>query len=250
MRIQFIRHATHILIFHNKKILVDPMLNPRGSLPAIENVPNTNNNPLIDLPMPIESIINCDAILVTHTHSDHFNNITAQLLPKQIPIFCQPEDEAIIKEFGFIHVNPVKDFLEWEDIKINRTQGKHGHGAIALKMAPVSGYIISAPNEPRTYLMGDTVWCSYTKNAIKKFLPEILISYCGEARFSKGKPITMNAQDILSVCKEVPGGKVVAVHMEAWNHCRLTRKTLREFTISHEIARQVLIPADGDIIDF
>lgn len=33
MKIQLIRHATLILQLNSKKILVDPMLNPMGSLP-------------------------------------------------------------------------------------------------------------------------------------------------------------------------------------------------------------------------
>ena len=40
MKIQLIRHATHILYINNKKILIDPMLSPKGAMPAIEDVPN------------------------------------------------------------------------------------------------------------------------------------------------------------------------------------------------------------------
>ncbi len=250
MKIQFIRHATSILYLNNKKILVDPVLSPNGTITAIENVPNKNNNPLVDLPLPIDSIVNCDAVFVTHTHRDHFDDMAAELLPKNMPIFCQPEAEAKIKAFGFINVISIKGFFEWEGIKINRTKGIHGHGIIAIKMGPVSGFIITAPNEPRIYLMGDTVWCSHTEKALTKFMPEIVISYCGEAKFSCGKAITMNAEDILSICQKSPTAKVVAVHMEAWNHCRLSRKDLRDFTRNHNIDKQVYIPSNGEFLNF
>jgi len=250
MKIQFIRHATLILHFNNKKILVDPVLSQKGTISAIENVPNKNNNPLVDLQIPIESIVNCDAVFVTHMHRDHFDDMAIAKLSKNITIFCQPEDESKIKEYGFVNVISIKNSLEWEGIIINRTKGKHGHGIIAKKMAPVSGFIISALNEPNVYLMGDTVWYSYINHVLKKHVPDVVICNCGEATFSLGKAITMNSQDILSICNKLPSAKVVAVHMEAWNHCKLSRKALHDFTISNNIEKQVFIPEDGDLIIF
>ncbi len=250
MNIQLIRHATLIISFKNKKILVDPLLSPKGSITAIENVPNKENNPLVDLPVSIDSILDCDAVLVTHTHRDHFDDLAARLIPKNLPIFCQPEDENKLCELGFLNVLPVCDFLIWDDIKITRTGGKHGHGALALKMAPVSGFIISANGEPSTYIMGDTVWCSCVKKAILKHQPAIAISFCGEARFSQGKAITMNAGDIHSICSNFPSLKVISVHMEAWNHCRLSRKSLQDFVNANKIEKQVYIPADGESLNF
>ncbi len=250
MKIQLIRHATLILHLNNKKILVDPILSPKGTISAVENVPDTRNNPLVDLPIPVDSIVDCDAVLITHTHRDHFDDIAAKSIPKEIPVFCQPEDEAKIKESGFLNVIPINESFEWEGIKFDRTNGKHGHGVIALKMAPVSGFIISAPGEPTVYLTGDTVWCSCVEKTLSKYMPEVVISYCGEARFSYGKPITMNASDILAICKKTPGAKVVAVHMEAWNHCRLPRRTLRDFIMENNMDRRVYIPSDGELLEF
>ncbi len=250
MRIHFIRHATMILYFSNKKILVDPMLSPRNTMSAVKNVPNENDNPLYDLPVSLESLLDCDAVLVTHTHRDHFDDMAAKLIPKTLPVLCQPEDEAKFIELGFTCVIPVKDYFEWENIKINRTKGRHGHGVIAAKMAPVSGFVISASDEPVVYLTGDTVWCSCTKKAMEKYQPEIVISFCGEARFAYGKAITMNAQDILTICKKSPKTKVVAVHMDAWNHCRLTRSNLRDFLENHNISDHVFVPEDGESLSF
>ncbi|KNY24886.1 MBL fold metallo-hydrolase [Pseudobacteroides cellulosolvens] len=250
MKIHFIRHATMILHFKSKKILVDPMLSSKNTLSAVENVPNQNDNPLNDLPVSLDSLMDCDAVLVTHTHRDHFDDMAANLIQKSLPVLCQPEDEAKFKELGFTSVIPVTDHFEWENIKIIRTKGRHGHGAIAVKMAPVSGYVISAPDEPVVYLSGDTVWYSCTKKVMEKYQPEIVISFCGEARFAYGKAITMDAQDILSICKISPKAKVVAVHMDAWNHCRLTRSNLRNFLESNNISDQVFVPQDGEVLSF
>ncbi len=250
MQIQLIRHATLILNINNKKILVDPILSKKGTMSAIPSVPNSNANPLVELPVPVETLIDCDAVIVTHTHRDHFDEEAGKLLPKSLPVLCQPEDFDKFVKLGFTEVKPIVSSLEWEGINITRTKGRHGHGIIAGRMAPVSGFIISAPGEPVIYLTGDTVWYSCTEKAMKKFNPDVTICYCGEAKFKLGKPITMNAQDILEVSKTCPSTKIVAVHMEAWNHCRLSRKNLRDFTKENNIEKQVFIPENGEVLTF
>ncbi|WP_010246443.1 MBL fold metallo-hydrolase [Acetivibrio cellulolyticus] len=250
MKIHFIRHATMIIYYNNVKILVDPVLSPKNTISAVINVPNKKDNPLKDLPVSMDSIVDCDAVFVTHTHRDHFDDAAIKFLPKNITLFCQPKDEVKIKKFGFTNVIPVKDNFEWRNIKINRTKGKHGHFITALKMAPVSGFVISAPSEPVVYLTGDTIWCSHTKKTIEKYHPEIIVSNCGEARFARGKAITMDAEDILSICKKTPEAKVVAVHMDAWNHCRLSKEDLRNFKTKHSLNGQIFIPEEGECMSF
>lgn len=249
MRLQHIRHATCVLTIQNKRLLIDPVLSPKGALPAIEGVPDTRNNPLVDLPVPVQSLLSCDAVLVTHTHSDHFDKVAANLLPKQLPVFCQPEDEKKLTELGFAQVIPVKTQVVWQGVSICRTKARHGHGVIAKSMAPSSGYIVSAQGQPTVYLTGDTVWCSYTKSAINQYHPDIIVCYCGEARFETGRPITMDKADVLSVCACAPNAKTIAIHMEAWNHCRLTREKLNEAIVENRLQEQVLIPLNGEEID-
>jgi hypothetical protein len=60
----------------------------------------------------------------------------------------------------------------------------------------------------------------------------------------------MDAQDILAICKKSSVVKVAAVHMDAWNHCRLSRKSLRDFIINNNINDQVFVPEDGEMYTF
>lgn len=250
MKIQLIRHATVIITIGDKRILVDPMLSMAGIMDPIKGVQNQNKNPLVELPLGIEDIIKCDAVLVTHTHRDHFDEEAIKILPKTMPLFCQPEDEAKIKSFGFTEVHSVMDSCKYGSITFNRTQGKHGHGLIARKMAPVSGFVVSCPGEPVTYIAGDTVWCGKVKKALKEFKPDIVICNCGSAQFKWGAPITMSTGDINKICRKYPRTKIVAVHMEAWNHCRLTRKDLKDYLMKKSIQRNVYIPEDGERLNF
>lgn len=250
MKLQLIRHATLILSVNNKRILVDPMLSEVGSMAPIENVPNQNFNPLVALPVSIDNITNCDAILVTHTHRDHFDDAAAKLLNKSIPIFCQPEDELKLESYGFSHVHPINDDYVWNNINFNRTNGKHGHGEIAVQMAPVSGFVITCPEEPSIYIAGDTVWCNEVKESMDKFKPEIVVCNCGGAQFDQGEPITMSTEDIHELCLAYGNIQVVAVHMEAWNHCRLSRNGLENYVNINNITNNIFIPKDGELLTF
>lgn len=250
MKIQLIRHATLIISVNNKRILVDPVLSEAGSMTPIKKVPNQKYNPLVALPISIDNITNCDAVLITHTHSDHFDEAAAKLLPKSIPIFCQPEDEIKLQSYGFSDVHPINDNYIWNNIHFNRTKGKHGHGLIAMKMAPVSGFVVSSQGEPTIYIAGDTVWCKEVKKSIKKFKPEIVICNCGGAQLSFGRPITMTTKDIHEICRRYANIDVVAVHMDAWNHCRLSRMDLKNYISTNNINSNVFIPGDGKLLNF
>ncbi|KOA19801.1 metal-dependent hydrolase [Clostridium homopropionicum DSM 5847] len=250
MKVQLIRHATLIISLNSKRILVDPMLSETNSMAPIPNVPNQNYNPLVDLPIAVSNIINCDAVLLTHIHRDHFDDAATKLLPKNIPMFCQPEDETNLLSYGFTYVHPIHDSYTWNNITFNRTGGKHGHGFIAKKMAPVSGFIISCPEEPSVYIAGDTIWCKEVEKSIEKYNPHIIICNCGAAQFRFGRPITMTSKDLYKLRYKFEKIKIVAVHMEAWNHCRLSRKDLKIYLASENIEANVFVPKDGEILNF
>ena len=59
-------------------------------------------------------------------------------------------------------------------------------------------------------------------------------------------PIIMGEADVLAVHKAAPQATLVASHMEAINHCILSRADLRAFSEREGFASSLLIPADGE----
>lgn len=244
-----IRHATCLIHYGGKKILLDPVFSPAGTMAAIPDVPNTANNPLVELPIAIEAIIkDIDAIIITHTHRDHFDSAAMQVLPKTIPLFCQPTDLIKITEAGFRDIRPVKDNIHWNSMTIYRTDGRHGKGIVGMKMGTVSGFVFSAPNEPKLYITGDTIWCNPVKQTLRMHQPQIILAYTGSAKFKHGKPITMGEPDILNMVKVIPKARIIAIHLEAWNHCRLSRDTLRQSMRQNSLCQNVYVPENGEQI--
>jgi L-ascorbate metabolism protein UlaG (beta-lactamase superfamily) len=253
MRIRFLRHATFVFEAGGQRVLVDPMLAPAGATDPVANTPNQRRNPLVELPVDEAGTLGlleeADAVLVTHTHNDHWDGRARDLIPKHTPIFCQPEDWEIISAAGFKRVTPVEDGLEWRGLSFTRTGGRHGTGEIGNLMAPVSGFVVGAEDSPTLYIAGDTIWCPEVEDALDVHIPDVVVVNAGAARFLEGDPITMTADDVARVCRALPEARVVAVHMEAINHCLLTRGELEGKLQNEQLSERVEIPADGETLE-
>ena len=253
MKIHFIRHATFAFEMGGVRVLVDPMLGNAGTAPAVPNTPNQKPNPLVDLPFGDDGlsdlIENTDAVLVTHTHTDHWDGRAQEIIPKDRLVLCQPEDEAKISGAGFANVTAIDPGLVWKGLRFIRTGGRHGTGEIGAQMAPVSGFVVQTEDSPSLYVAGDTIWCDEVEEALRTYSPDVIFVNAGAARFLEGDPITMTAEDVARVCRVSPEARVVAVHMEAINHCLLTRSELAEKLGKEGLDGRVEIPADGDKLE-
>lgn len=247
--IQLVRHATLLITVNGKLLLVDPMLSEREAMAPIVNSANDRRNPLVALSIPCDDYLNkVDAVLLTHTHRDHFDDAAAELIPKEVPVLCQPEDQEKLAALGFQRLMPVEETVQWAGIRFSRTKGQHGTGEIGQKMAPVSGFVIQADNEPSLYIAGDTIYCDEVEAALRAYSPDITVVNAGGARFITGDPITMTAEDVVKVLRFAPATTVVAVHLEAINHCLVTRADIREHLTAEQLEHRVHIPADGEIL--
>src|SRR5262245_45594568 len=170
MRLTLVRNATLILELGGQRLLVDPALDDAGVRPPIDNTANPVRNPTVDLPMPAEEIVGgLDAVLVTHRHRDHLDGRAEELLPRDVPVFCQPPDADALRELG-LDARPVEDELEWDAVRIVRVPGRHGFGAIADALAPVSGFVLDD-----CYLAGDTVWYKGVEETIERHRPRVAV---------------------------------------------------------------------------
>ncbi|MFT8320233.1 MAG: MBL fold metallo-hydrolase [Bacillus sp. (in: firmicutes)] len=252
MNIQQIRHATILLNYGGKRFLIDPFLAKKGTYPPFRNTQNQNKfNPTVDLSISIEELINVDVVLVTHLHLDHFDSVAIEALPKDISIFAQSEKNAqTIKKEGFQNVESLTAVSTVGDIRLIRTGGKHGTGIIRKLMGDVSGVVFQHPDEKTLYIAGDTIWCSDVQHTISNYHPEVIIVNGGAAQFLQGDPITMTKEDIYETYKEAPEATILVSHMEAVNHCLLTRKELKQYINEKDLSKTILVPDDGEAISF
>lgn len=249
MEVKLLRNASLIVAVNGKRILVDPMLSPKGTLPPTPFTKNRKMNPTVDLPVNLSFLNEIDAIVVTHKHFDHFDKTAKKVIRKDIPIFCQPCDKDYIESCGFYNVSGIDEIHTWEGITLTRTNARHAaQGVVNKLLGRVSGFIIDSEHEGSLYIVGDSIYYSEVEKTLKKYKPNYVVLNTAEARLFLGTLITMTCTDVTKVLETSPESKIIAVHMEAINHCTYSRRELARYCENHDILDKVFIPEDGESI--
>ncbi len=246
--IQLIRNATMKINYAGVTFLTDPMFSAKGAFNGFAVIAS---NPTVDLPISAtELMAGVESVLISHLHPDHFDRAAMNSLPKEIQIFCPPLHESQIVKEGFRNVVPIAASQTFHGITITRVGGKHGQGKILERTGEVSGFVFQADGEPTVYWVGDSIWCKEVEAAIKLYKPDIIITHSGGATIPNFAPIVMNAEQTIITALASPESIIVAVHMEALDHCMVKRSMLRQMADEAKIPiSRMHIPEDGSIID-
>ncbi len=261
VKVQLIRNATVKIDFSGTTFLVDPMLSAKGEFPGFPGTYRSElRNPLVDLPFSAKEVLDSvEAVVVTHTHTDHWDEAAQKAIPKDLPVFTQNEADAkMIRSQGFKDVRVLDGSTTFKGVKLSKTGGQHGTDlwfadpVRSEAMGPVMGVVFSAPQTKTVYVAGDTVWRPEVDQALEQHKPDVVILNTGSALMSgfEQHPIIMGKQDTLQATKAAPNAAIVAVHMDSVNHMSLSRKELSEFVKGQKIEKSVLIPADGESMKF
>ena len=262
MKIHHLRNATFVIESKDHFILIDPMLCAKGQLPPFSRFKHkSQKNPTVSLPANSAEILNkVTHCLITHsqkwgiealTHTDHLDKAGKTFLQKhQTPVASLKQDAKYLKKHN---INITTELIYWEaqDFlggKITAVPAKHGHGFIHNLMANGAGLFLAFPDEPSIYISGDTVLTDDVKNALKEFKPDITVVAAGNASIDVGGDILMPMEEIIEFIQLSPS-KVIANHLEALNHCPITREQVKKELIKQDLLEKVFIPEDGEVLE-
>lgn len=261
MKFTQVRNATVIVEFAGKRFLVDPLLGDKDAYPGFDFSVNSHLTwPTVELPFPVADILDVDAIILTHYHPDHWDAAATRLVPKDKLIYSQSQKDAgVLAEAGFTNVKVLADQTKVGEILLTKVPGRHGveelfEGPFAEPIGDVCGIVFAHPSEKTLYLAGDTVWYEAVKDNIDAYRPDVIVLNSCDARMIEPTlgetSIIMGKEDVYQVSRAAPSAAIIASHMGAVNHACLTRSELRSFAQDRGFASQLLIPADGEELQF
>ncbi|UWR22538.1 MBL fold metallo-hydrolase [Sulfitobacter sp. S190] len=274
IRYHFFRNATAKLTYAGTTFLLDPMLSDKGALPSFAGVAQ---NPTVDLPTDVATVIaDIDAVIVSHMHGDHFDGAAAQALDKSLPVLTPrngaPSDKSnpdqltpfidSLQGHGFTDVTEIgsdtADHITFRGITIRQVFARHGKGKLGELMGGVNGLILSAEGHPTLYWAGDTILDD--KGEVAAILagtkPDVVIAHSGGPVIEALSPdlLLMDAAQTVQFTEHAlaanPQARIIAIHMDALDHCFSTRADLQEAlqSLDADMRDRVIIPGDGDVV--
>ncbi len=256
---QHIRNATAKIEIAGSTFLVDPYLAPKGSYAGFEGTINSQKrNPLIEMAEPVEKVLQgVDAVIVTHTHADHWDEYAQKVLPKTLPIFVQNAGDAqIIRSQGFKDVRVLGKNTEFNQVKLSKTGGQHGTDQMyatpqfAELLGEAMGVVMQADGEKTLYIVGDTIWNEEVEFALNRYKPEIIVMNTGYAQV-EGNPdgIIMGKADVAKARQVAPQADIITVHMDTVNHAAVTSDEMRKFVKENKLSK-VAVPKESEVLKY
>ncbi len=256
MKVTQLRNATIVLEFDDKVILVDPMLAPKGAIPTLKYLTRKRRrNPLVELPEQASDILpKVTHCLITHCQKGHFDHLDRAavkwLRDKEIPIMCSEDDADFLRKKGLqVQALSLRQGNVFFRGTIDLIPCLHGRGVVGKMMAHGVGYYIQISGEPTLYISGDTVLTETIQRFVLEQQPDVMVVPAGGALFDVGSEVIMGFDDVMAVSR-LATGTVVANHLEALDHCPVTREQLRAEIVRRGEEHRILVPDDGQSMVF
>jgi L-ascorbate metabolism protein UlaG (beta-lactamase superfamily) len=223
--LQFVGNATVLLRVAGLTILTDPNFVPKGTEIGLGYGLKTTR--LTDPSMLFEDLPALDAVLLSHLHADHFDQLVEERLDRSVPIITTPQAATALGEKGFARMLPLDTWERHEltgpsgHVRITSLPARHAPGPLEIALPDVMGSLLEfrrdgAGERPdlRLYITGDTIFYEGLREIPERH-PEIDLAllHLGGTRVM-GVTVTMDADQGLELLQTLKPPLAVPIHYD------------------------------------
>jgi L-ascorbate metabolism protein UlaG (beta-lactamase superfamily) len=237
----FIGTATVLLRIGGFTVLTDPNFLHQGQHAKLGY--GLRSKRLTEPAMALADLPPLDLVLLSHHHGDHFDEVAADGLAKDLPIVTTAHAARKLRRQGFRRPLPLDT---WETqvfergrnrLSITAMPGRHAPGPLAKVLPPVMGSMLTVEQPGfapfRIYVTGDTLLIDELAEIPRRY-PDIDLGlfHLGGTRVL-GVLVTMDAAQGIDAVRLVAPRAAIPIHYDDYT---VFKSPLRHFTEAVEVA--------------
>ena len=218
-------NATMLLRVGGFTLLTDPSFVRRGTRVHIGYGLRTTR--LTDPALQPTALPPLDAIVLSHLHGDHWDDVATEGLDKGTPLLTTREAARALGARGFRETSDLRPWQEHvfardgETLRITAVPGVHGPGPLARLLPSVMGSVLELTRGGevawRGYITGDTLRRPFLADVLERCGPlDVLIPHLGGTR-ALGLTVTMDAGQGADLVEMLRPPVTVPIHYDDYD---------------------------------
>ncbi len=232
----FVGNATMLLRLAGITILTDPNFVPKGTeVPLGYGLSTTR---LTDPAISMDDLPPLDAVLLSHYHGDHFDQLAEARLDRDVPIVTTPQAVTTLSGLGFRRTIGLETWATHEHtgpggrVRITALPGRHAPGPLDIALPDVMGSLVEVWHEGaaggagggardgasdpvfRLYVTGDTlVFEGLHEIPARAGAIDLAVLHLGGTRVM-GVTVTMDAEQGVELLRLIQPDRAAAIHYD------------------------------------
>ncbi|HYH25006.1 MAG TPA: MBL fold metallo-hydrolase [Blastococcus sp.] len=217
--------ATMLLRIGDFTLLTDPNFLHRGQRAYLGKGLWTRR--LTDPALQPTQLPALDAILLSHMHGDHWDDIATRTLDKATPVVTTQEAARALNRKGFAATSDLRPWQRHvlssgdDELRITSVPGVHGPGPLAKVLPPVMGSVLELVRGGevswRGYISGDTLYRPFLGEVLERCGPlDVVIPHLGGTK-ALGLTVTMDGRQGADLVELLAPPVTVPVHYDDYD---------------------------------